>query len=157
MQHGLMSVIQEQRGLLARVVKSGFVRKGDCVEVYPISYPAFSNDWRNRVHSIAKQVQPEEVITYSQLAKLAGVASVYCRVFPKFLKSWADVEESRIILGSHNRNRVPNSQSAEDETQVTMSPCRPLTDIDAMIRRVYGDELALTSKILKQEYLNLTK
>jgi hypothetical protein len=82
-QEGLSRTIGTQRGMLARVWRSGTVATGDTVHLLAATPPAWSANWRTRVEAVLAQVPPGMVLEYRQLARLAGVALTYCRVFPK--------------------------------------------------------------------------
>jgi hypothetical protein len=49
--------------------------------------PAWDDDWRARVAQVLRAVPDGMVVTYAQLARLAGVQSTYCRAFPRLVKS----------------------------------------------------------------------
>jgi hypothetical protein len=89
---GTLKAISTQRGMLARVLRSGTMRNGDTVSLVRSAIPIMSNDWRARVLGVMRRVPPGQFILYRQLAELAGVASAYCRAFPRILsKLPADV------------------------------------------------------------------
>ena len=86
---GLASAIGRDRGLLARVTRSGTVRQGDAVRWRPAQprspSPLFSDHWRERVQGVLRQVPPGQWVSYARLAELAGVSPGYCRAFPRWL------------------------------------------------------------------------
>lgn len=82
-QERLSHTIGAQRGMLARVLRSGDVHVGDPVRLLAATLPPWSPDWRARVEAVLAQVPPGMVVEYRQLARLAGVALTYCRVFPR--------------------------------------------------------------------------
>ena len=82
-QDGLSRTIGAQRGMLARVLRTGDIAVGDPVRLLSATLPAWSDAWRARVEAVLAQVPPGMVIEYRQLARLAGVALTYCRVFPR--------------------------------------------------------------------------
>ncbi|WP_017877357.1 MOSC domain-containing protein [Janthinobacterium sp. CG3] len=85
-QPGLSKRIGAHRGMLARVVRGGEVRPGDAVACLQRSLPGWSDDWRERVVRILQSVPDDMVLEYKQLARLAGVSTSYCRVFPRMAR-----------------------------------------------------------------------
>lgn len=85
-QLNLTRTIGPQRGMLARVLRAGAVTVGDPVRRLDTTLPPWSNDWRARVETVLTRVPPGMVVEYRQLAKLAGVALTYCRVFPRIAR-----------------------------------------------------------------------
>jgi hypothetical protein len=84
-QHGVAARIGQRRGMLARVLAGGIVRSGDRILDTGGALPAWSDDWRERVAQVVRAVPDGMVLTYAQLAQLAGVQSTYCRAFPRLL------------------------------------------------------------------------
>jgi hypothetical protein len=82
-QPGLSARIGARRGMLARVIRGGVIRPGDRIRDVGLLLPAWSDDWRERVVQVLDAVPPGAVVTYKRLAHLAGVASTYCRAFPR--------------------------------------------------------------------------
>lgn len=83
---GLARALGERRGMLARVLAGGILRPGDRVHDLGPLLPPWSDDWRLRVRQVLDVLPPGTVIEYKYLAHLAGVASTYCRAFPRMLK-----------------------------------------------------------------------
>lgn len=87
--NGLSRTIGRHRGMLARVMRGGLLLGNDPVRrigsALPLHPDLFSDDWRVRVHGVARAVPPGRWIGYAQLAAMAGVASTYCRAFPRVL------------------------------------------------------------------------
>ncbi len=79
--------IKGHRGWLARVVSSGLLRPDDRLRLTKSVYPPFATDWHERVTAVAQLLPSNCSLSYSQLAVLAGVASGYCRAFPRLLRS----------------------------------------------------------------------
>lgn len=79
----LSTRIGPRRGMLARVVRGGILHPGDRIRDLGRLLPPWSDDWRERVVQVLDAVPPDAVITYGRLAHLAGVASTYCRAFPR--------------------------------------------------------------------------
>ena len=84
-QAGFAKAAHRHRGMLARVLRGGTVRVGDPVADMASSIPPLSDDWRARVAAVLLAVPPDQVISFRQLARLAGVAPTYCRAFPRLL------------------------------------------------------------------------
>jgi hypothetical protein len=100
-QDNLTRTIGAQRGMLARVLRSGTIAVGDPVRVLPATLPPWSNDWRARVEAVLASVPPGMVVEYRQLAKLAGVALTYCRVFPRVARE-VGMADKAVPLRSSN-------------------------------------------------------
>jgi hypothetical protein len=100
---GLARVLGARRGMLARVVAGGEMRPGDRVRDLGPQMSPWSDDWRERVLSLLKAVPQECVIEYAQLARLAGIASTYCRAFPALLRKL----EPRYALRAVARGAAP--------------------------------------------------
>lgn len=83
----LSGAIGAQRGMLARVLQTGVIAVGAAVHVLPPMLPPWSGDWRARVEAVLAAVPPGMVVEYRQLARLAGVALTYCRVFPRVARA----------------------------------------------------------------------
>lgn len=84
--HGLARALGTQRGMLARVLSGGDIRPGDRVRDLGPLLPAWSDDWRERVARVLAALPAGCVVEYAQLARLAGIASTYCRAFPALLR-----------------------------------------------------------------------
>lgn len=86
-----------KRGYLARVVRSGLVKPGDQVQVQRDVFHPFSDNWRDRLISVVRKLPEDCFVSYSQLAELAGVPKVFCRVFPRLLRSHGDLPWQRVV------------------------------------------------------------
>jgi hypothetical protein len=84
---GVSARIGGRRGVLARVLAGGIVRPGDRILDPGCALPAWPDDWRARVARVVHAVPEGMVVSYAQLARLAGVQPTYCRAFPRVLKS----------------------------------------------------------------------
>jgi MOSC domain-containing protein YiiM len=84
-QSGLSRRLGLRRGMLARVLDGGTIRRGDRVRDLGILEHPWRDDWRERVQRVLDAVPAAAVIEYRQLARLAGIQSSYCRAFPKLL------------------------------------------------------------------------
>ncbi|QOY92620.1 hypothetical protein IM543_13455 [Massilia sp. UMI-21] len=82
---GLARAIGARRGVLARVVAGGLIRRGDRVRVLVDTMPALHEDWRERVARVLEAMPAGMVVEYGMLARLAGIQSSYCRAFPRLL------------------------------------------------------------------------
>lgn len=82
---GTVKTIGQQRGVLARVLQGGLVSQGDEIWATQSSIPAISDDWRTRVLNVARALPPDHWLSYRSLAEMAGVATAYCRAFPRVL------------------------------------------------------------------------
>ena len=83
---GLAHALGPRRGMLARVLAGGALRAGDPVRDLGPLLPAWADDWRLRVARVLDAAPPGEVVTYAQLARLAGIQSSYCRALPALLR-----------------------------------------------------------------------
>ena len=92
-----------QRGMLARVEQGGEIRVGDDVVILDERRPALPDDWRERVAMVLDAVPPGMVITYADLAHVAGIQSTYCRAFPRVL----------VKLGAHRAARAVTARSSD--------------------------------------------
>lgn len=117
---GLSTRIGDERGVLARVVRTGVMRCGDVVRLAPAVHTAWSNDWRERVVRVLSLVPPDRWVTFSQLAELAGVAPGYCRAFPRLLSSLPDYLKERAgsAGGSAARGAPWNGEGLHDRLLV---------------------------------------
>jgi hypothetical protein len=84
-QAGLSARIGRRRGILARVLAGGVVHPGDRIRDLGCMLPAWDEDWRARVAQVLRAVPAGMVLSYGQLALLAGVQSTYCRAFPRLI------------------------------------------------------------------------
>jgi MOSC domain-containing protein YiiM len=84
-QPGLSGRIGNRRGILARVLAGGTIQPGDSIVDLGRPLPAWPDDWRARVAQVLQAVPEGMVLSYAQLALLAGVQSTYCRAFPRLL------------------------------------------------------------------------
>jgi hypothetical protein len=84
-QPGLSGRIGNRRGILARVLLGGAIHPGDSIVDIGCPLPAWPDDWRARVAQVLQAVPEGMVLSYAQLALLAGVQSTYCRAFPRLL------------------------------------------------------------------------
>lgn len=86
--HGtrLAARIGAQRGMLARVLRGGDVHVGDAVRVLDASLAPWPEDWRERIVRVLDAAPDGSVVSYAQLARLAGIQTSYCRAFPSVFK-----------------------------------------------------------------------
>jgi MOSC domain-containing protein YiiM len=97
--------IGDRRGILARVLEGGVIRAGDHVRVLGQFLPEWSDDWRLRIARVLNAVPQNAVIEYRQLARLAGVPSSYCRVFPRFIKTLGPAAVRKAVPGTAKSNK----------------------------------------------------
>lgn len=100
-QPGLSQQIGMRRGMLARVLSGGVIRRGDKVQDLGLLQTAWSDDWRERIVQVLDAVPRQSVIEYKNLARLAGVQSSYCRAFPRVIRN----------LGQNYADKAVSSQS----------------------------------------------
>ncbi|GAB2836621.1 hypothetical protein GCM10027276_44110 [Comamonas piscis] len=93
---GIVANIGRDRGMLARVVKSGTIRSGAEIALCAAMAPAFSDRWQDRVIQVACAVPEGTWISYRQLAEMAGVQTAYCRAFPKVLSQLPESVAARV-------------------------------------------------------------
>jgi len=86
-----------RRGILARVEEGGDMRVGDAVVILDARRPAMPEDWRERVAMVLDGVPPGMVITYADLAHVAGIQSTYCRAFPRVLAKLGSGRAARAV------------------------------------------------------------
>ncbi|MGJ9416251.1 MOSC domain-containing protein [Massilia sp. CMS3.1] len=89
-QSGLARRLGLRRGMLARVLAGGTIRRGDRVRDLGVLEQPWLDDWRERVRCVLDAVPPDAVIEYRHLARLAGIQSSYCRAFPRLLAKLGD-------------------------------------------------------------------
>jgi MOSC domain-containing protein YiiM len=94
---GLARVLGARRGVLARVVAGGEIRPGDRVRDLGPLLPAWSDDWRERVARVLEAAPPGHVVEYRELARLAGIASTYCRAFPAVLRRLGPAHAAKAV------------------------------------------------------------
>ncbi len=78
-------LLRQRRGMLARVESGGEMRSGDPVAILDARGGFLSDDWHERIAMVLDAVPPGMVISYADLARVAGVQSSYCRAFPRAL------------------------------------------------------------------------
>lgn len=100
---GSTRALGPRRGMLARVEQGGEMRIGDAVVILHERRPAMPDDWRDRVAMVLDAVPPGMVITYADLAHVAGIQSTYCRAFPRVLSK----------LGPHRATRAVTARSTD--------------------------------------------
>jgi len=101
-QGGLSGRIGRRRGILARVLAGGAIHPGDRILDLGRMLPAWDDDWRARVARVLQAVPDGMVVSYAQLALLAGVQPVYCRAFPRLVAK----------LGPHYAGKAVSAQAA---------------------------------------------
>jgi hypothetical protein len=96
-QAGLAGRIGARRGMLARVLAGGAIRRGDRIVDTGARLPAWSDDWRARVLHVLAAVPDGMVLTYARLALLAGVQASYCRAFPRLLRGYGPAYADKAV------------------------------------------------------------
>lgn len=91
--------IGTQRGVLARVLRSGAIAEGDAVRLLPGSGQQWPENWRERVSIVLRRMPDGLVLEYAQLARLAGVQTSYCRVMPRIVRE-AGLAEKAVAKGA---------------------------------------------------------
>ena len=105
-ERGLAARIGARRGMLARVLAGGLIRRGDRVRDLGVLEPAWSDDWRERVRQVLDAAPDATVIEYRELARLAGIQSTYCRAFPRLLAGLGPRYAARAVP-AHSRVALP--------------------------------------------------
>lgn|ERR1041384_3589205 len=103
---GLSKRVRGKRGYLGRVVQSGFVEAGDKILVEEGVFSTFPDHWRDRLIEVADRLPRDCTLSYAQLAQLAGIPKVFCRVFPRVLRSHEDLPWQRVVA-SNQLNMSP--------------------------------------------------
>lgn len=133
---GLMRKASGIRGILARVVRGGLVNIGDAVQASPAVFPTMSNDWRDRVATVVRAIPRGVQLSYTEVARLAGVHSSYCRVFPRLLADREDLSDTQV--------RRVVSASRQDTKEQRPKETVPTGDVSPGLRSVaatvFGDE-----------------
>ena len=93
--------INQKRGILAVVMASGVIKKGDRVTVEPSFFPPLSEIPYERFLSLLAKIPPGKVLTYKQILHAIGVDRSYYRVLPLYLKK---------TITNLPKHRVLNSQ-----------------------------------------------
>lgn len=107
----LAARIGPQRGMLARVLHGGDVRVGDPVRVLGVTLDAWPEDWRERVERVLGAVPGGSVVSYAQLAHLAGIQTSYCRAFPRLLRGLGPDSAARAVT-ARDRAATPRWDGA---------------------------------------------
>lgn len=124
---GLSMAIGQRRGMLARVVRGGTIRGGDAVIDLGQQCPAWPDDWRARVRKVLDGVPRGLVLDYSQLARLAGVSTSYCRAFPPLIRGFgADYADKAVSKGaSLERAHWDGAALFEEQAPRAIRPALP--------------------------------
>lgn len=114
----LSKAIGNRRGMLARVMKGGVIRSGDAVTSLGSLLPPWSDDWRDRVQKVLDSVPCDMVLEYKQLARLSGVPSSYCRVFPRVIGDFGTAYLSKAVpkLGMLGKARWDGAELFNHQT-----------------------------------------
>lgn len=106
----LSRTIGSDRGVLARVLTGGEINAGDAVRITGQASIRWADGWRERVALILGRVPDGMVVEYRQLARLAGVQSTYCRVFPRIAR---ELGASHKAVGMRSESTLPRWQGHE--------------------------------------------
>ena len=94
---GLARAVGPRRGILARVLAGGKMHVGDPVRDLGPLLPAWPDDWQARVLRVLETVPPGTVVTYAQLARLAGIQASYCRAMPGMLRRLGPAYVDKVV------------------------------------------------------------
>jgi hypothetical protein len=94
---GLARAIGPRRGILARVLSGGTMQVGDPVRDLGPLLPAWQDDWKARVLRVLEAVPEGSVVTYAQLAPLAGIQASYCRAMPGMLRRLGPAYVDKVV------------------------------------------------------------
>ena len=94
---GLARAVGPRRGILARVLAGGTMQVGDPVRDLGPLLPAWPDDWKGRVLRVLEAVPPGTVVTYAQLARLAGIQASYCRAMPGMLRRLGPAYVDKVV------------------------------------------------------------
>lgn len=89
--------LRQRRGMLARVETSGEIQVGDPVTVLEARSRFLPDDWHERAAMALEAVPPGMVMSYADLARVAGVQSSYCRAFPRALAKLGQERAARAV------------------------------------------------------------
>lgn len=83
---GLAGKVAERRGILARVLQGGIIKKGDQFTPLERRLPAFPDEPYDRILFVVKRIPEGKVSTFTHLAATSGLPAGYVRVIPGILK-----------------------------------------------------------------------
>lgn len=89
--------LRQRRGMLARVESGGEIRIGDPVTILDARSRFLPDDWHERIAMVLDAVPPGMVISYADLARVAGVQASYCRAFPRVLPKLGPDRAARAV------------------------------------------------------------
>ena len=99
--HTLTVLVDNEAGVLARVVGDGEVRVGDRVSILDQRLAAWPVDWPGRVRRVLDALPPGQVIEYRDLARLAGLMPSYCRAFPAAIRRLGPDYAGKAVAAGH--------------------------------------------------------
>ena len=112
--------LRQRRGMLARVENGGEIRTGDPVTILDARSRFLPDDWHERIAMVLDAVPPGMVMSYADLARVAGVQSSYCRAFPRALAKLGQERAGRAVPA-----RSPDASPRWDGTGFFGSPSLP--------------------------------
>ena len=95
--------IQQKRGILGIVWRSGLVNLGDEIALQPNFFPALSEIPYARFLQLLAQIPSGKVITYKQVLHCIGVDRSYYRVLPLYLKKTPAPYPKHRVLDSQGK------------------------------------------------------
>lgn len=83
----LCKEIFENRGILARVIRSGKVQRGARIKIVDSNLPRLPDRMQDRIYELLKKVPAGKVITYNQITVFTGVHRSSVRMIPRLIRS----------------------------------------------------------------------
>jgi len=96
----LRDAVRGSRGFLGRVLTTGRVAVGAACSVAEESFPPLSESWPDRVAAIVSRLPDGMLLSYRQLAVIAGLQSSYCRAFPRVLAKLPREKTERVVTST---------------------------------------------------------
>jgi hypothetical protein len=147
----LSKAIGNRRGMLARVIKGGVIRSGDAVINLGPLLPPWSDDWRDRLHKVLDAVPRHLVIEYKQLARLSGVPSSYCRVFPRLIRDFGAAYESKAVPKQGMLGKARWDGAELFNNQAAECPVQPVSDKHAVLLTKVNPMDSVRSNAIKEQ------
>jgi len=111
--------IQEKRGILGVVIKSGKIQVGSSFQLQVNKFPALSENPYQRFLNFIIKIPTGKVVTYKQIIKGIGVDNSYLRAIPTYLKktSATDYPVHRILDSKGHLINYVNQQKNKLENE----------------------------------------